>query len=78
MFFVCEQVHRIKENCTQQVEWIRESYTGQIKQFKDFREFGTSQITSIRGQYYDQVCQSILHARELPHSNAAGLVLCFR
>jgi hypothetical protein len=60
IFFVCvclcEQVHRIKENCTQQVEWIRESYTGQIKHFKDFREFGTSQITSIRGQYYDQVC----------------------
>ncbi|CAB3359702.1 Hypothetical predicted protein [Cloeon dipterum] len=50
-----QQVHRIKENCTQQVEWIRESYTGQIKHLKDFRDYGTTHITSIRGQYYEQV-----------------------
>ncbi|XP_059481024.1 leucine-rich repeat and immunoglobulin-like domain-containing nogo receptor-interacting protein 3 [Neocloeon triangulifer] len=50
-----QQVHRIKENCTQQVDWIRESYTGQIKHLKDFRDFGTTHITSIRGQYYEQV-----------------------
>jgi len=59
-----QQVHRIKENCTQQVEWIRESYTGQIKHFKDFRDFGTTQITSIRGQYYEQVSKAFVHTEK--------------
>ncbi|KAF4523382.1 hypothetical protein B566_EDAN005539 [Ephemera danica] len=50
-----QQVHKIKENCTQQVEWIRESYQSQVQHLKDFRDYGTNQLTGMRGQYYDQV-----------------------
>ncbi|KAL0273195.1 UNVERIFIED_CONTAM: hypothetical protein PYX00_005929 [Menopon gallinae] len=50
-----QQVHRIKDNCAQQLEWIRDSYQGQVKHLKDFRDFGTNQLTALRDQYYDQV-----------------------
>lgn len=49
------QVDRIKDNCVQQVDWIQSSYQSQTKHFKDFREYGTQHLTTLRDQYYDQV-----------------------
>ncbi|XP_037928264.1 uncharacterized protein LOC119662661 [Teleopsis dalmanni] len=50
-----QQVHRIRENCAQQVEWIQNSYTTQAKHLKEFRDMGSSHLTSLKDQYYDQV-----------------------
>lgn len=50
--FLYYQVHRIKENCAQQVEWIQSSYTNQTKHLRDL---GTHHITALKDQYYDQV-----------------------
>ncbi|XP_014246187.1 immunoglobulin domain and leucine-rich repeat-containing protein 2 [Cimex lectularius] len=49
------QVHKIKENCAQQVEWICDSYQSQVKNLRDFRDYGTSHLSSMKDQYYDQV-----------------------
>lgn len=49
------QVNRIKDNCTQQMEWIQGSYSTQTKHLKDFRDIGTQHITALRDQYYDQM-----------------------
>lgn len=49
------QAHRIRDNCTQQIEWIQSSYSSQAKHLKDFRDIGTHHLTSLRDQYYDQV-----------------------
>lgn len=54
------QVNRIRENCTQQVEWIQSSYNSQAKYLKEIRNIGTHHITSLRDQYYDQVCRKSL------------------
>ena len=51
---VC-QVHRIKDNCAQQVEWIQTSYQGQVKHLRDIRDYGTNHLSALRDQYYDQV-----------------------
>lgn len=50
-----QQVNRIKDNCTQQVEWIQGSYQTQAKHFREFREYGTQHLVTLRDQYYDQV-----------------------
>ncbi|XP_063987717.1 leucine-rich repeat and immunoglobulin-like domain-containing nogo receptor-interacting protein 3 [Diachasmimorpha longicaudata] len=50
-----QQVHRIKDNCAQQVEWIRDSYEGQMRHIRDIRDYGTSHLTTLKDQYYDQV-----------------------
>ncbi|EZA49909.1 hypothetical protein DMN91_011598 [Ooceraea biroi] len=50
-----QQVHRIKDNCVRQMECIRDSYEGQMQHIRDIRDYGTSQLTMIRDQYYDQV-----------------------
>ncbi|KAL1110437.1 hypothetical protein AAG570_007968 [Ranatra chinensis] len=49
------QVHKIKDNCSQQIEWIRDSYHSQVQNLKDIRDYGTSQLSSMRDQYNDQV-----------------------
>lgn len=49
------QVHRIKDNCAQQVEWIQGSYSTQAKHLREIRDIGTHHITTLRDQYYDQV-----------------------
>lgn len=49
------QVHRIKENCAQQVEWIQSSYSNQSKHLRDI---GNQHITTMKDQYYDQVKQT--------------------
>uniref|UniRef100_A0A0K8THX7 Ig-like domain-containing protein n=3 Tax=Lygus hesperus TaxID=30085 RepID=A0A0K8THX7_LYGHE len=49
------QVHKIKENCVTQVEWICDSYQNQVKNLKDIRDYGTSHISSMKEQYYEQV-----------------------
>lgn len=49
------QVNRIKDNCAQQMEWIQGSYQSQTKHLKDFRDIGTQHLTTLRGQYCDQV-----------------------
>lgn len=46
------QVHRIKENCAQQVEWIQGSYSNQTKHLRDL---GTHHIVALKDQYFDQV-----------------------
>jgi hypothetical protein len=48
-------VHRIKDNCAQQVEWIQSSYQGQVKHLRDIRDYGTNHLSALRDQYYDQV-----------------------
>ncbi|XP_060530287.1 leucine-rich repeats and immunoglobulin-like domains protein 3 [Cylas formicarius] len=50
-----QQVNRIKDNCAQQMEWIQGSYQTQAKHLKDFRDIGTQHLTTLRGQYCDQV-----------------------
>lgn len=50
-----QQVHKIKDNCAEQVEWIRDSYQGQVKHLRDIRDYGTHHLTSLHGQYVDQV-----------------------
>ncbi|KAJ8927043.1 hypothetical protein NQ314_020530 [Rhamnusium bicolor] len=50
-----EDVHRIRDNCAQQMEWIQNSYQSQAKHLKDFRDIGTQHLTTLRGQYCDQV-----------------------
>lgn len=49
------QVHRIRDNCAQQVEWIQSSYQGQVKHLRDIRDYGTNHLNALRDQYYDQV-----------------------
>lgn len=49
------QVQKIKDNCTQQMEKIRESYSGQSDRLRDICDYGTAQISSIRDNYYSQV-----------------------
>lgn len=54
-------MHRIRENCVQQVEWIQSSYTSQAKYLKEFRDMGSTHLTALKDQYYDQViCASFL------------------
>nr|XP_023014244.1 uncharacterized protein LOC111504011 [Leptinotarsa decemlineata] len=50
-----QQVHRIKDNCAQQMDWIQNSYQSQAKHLKDFRDIGTAHLSTLRGQYCDQV-----------------------
>lgn len=50
-----QQVSRIRENCNQQMEWIQNSYHSQTKHLKDFRDISSAHITTLRGQYQDQV-----------------------
>ncbi|XP_044254527.1 immunoglobulin domain and leucine-rich repeat-containing protein 2-like [Tribolium madens] len=50
-----QQVNRIKENCAQQMEWIQNSYQTQTKHLKDFRDIGSQHLSTLRGQYCDQV-----------------------
>lgn len=49
------QVHRIRENCVQQMERIHQGYAGQVKYLRGVRVYGTQQLTTIREQYNDQV-----------------------
>ncbi|BES90418.1 LRR_TYP [Nesidiocoris tenuis] len=49
------QVQKIKENCVTQVEWICDSYQNQVKNFKDIRDYGTSHLSLMKEQYYEQV-----------------------
>ncbi|KAL3267153.1 hypothetical protein HHI36_011292 [Cryptolaemus montrouzieri] len=50
-----QQVTRIKDNCNQQMDWIQNSYQSQAKHLKDFRDIGTAHLSTLRGQYQDQV-----------------------
>lgn len=53
--FLSIKVHRIKENCTQQMDWIQNSYSSQATHLRNIRDIGTNHLTSMRDQYYDQV-----------------------
>lgn len=46
------KVSRIRENCTQQCDWIQTSYSSQAK---NLRDIGSHHISSMRDQYTDQV-----------------------
>lgn len=37
------------------MEWIQNSYQSQAKHLKDFRDIGSAHLTTLRGQYHDQV-----------------------
>lgn len=50
-----QQVHRIKENCTQQMDWIQNSYSSQATHLRNIRDIGTNHLTAMKDQYYDQV-----------------------
>lgn len=41
------------------MEWIQNSYQAQAKHLKDFRDIGSAHLTTLRGQYHDQVCISL-------------------
>jgi hypothetical protein len=49
------QVARIRENCTQQCDWIQNSYSSQTKNLRDIRDIGSHHISTMRDQYSDQV-----------------------
>lgn len=87
-FYVCQlfnallsirfwQVHRIKDNCAQQVDWIQGSYSTQAKHLREIRDIGTHHLTTLRDQYYDQVsidlCNTVLDSKQcalLVHSRS--------
>ena len=71
------QVHRIKDNCAQQVDWIQGSYSTQAKHLREIRDIGTHHLTTLRDQYYDQVsidlCNTVLDSKQcalLVHSRS--------
>ena len=37
------------------MERVRENYNFQVQNIRDFRQYGSSQVTSVRDQYYEQV-----------------------
>ncbi len=45
----------IRENCASQMDRVRENYNSQIQNLKDIRQYGSSQLSAVRGQYYEQV-----------------------
>jgi hypothetical protein len=49
------KVSRIRENCTQQCDWIHNSYATQAKNLRDIRDIGSHHICTMRDQYNDQV-----------------------
>lgn len=51
----CLQVHRIKENCTQQMDWIQNSYSTQASHLRNIRDIGSNHLSSMKDNYYDQV-----------------------
>lgn len=56
---IFSKVHRIRENCTQQCDWIQNSYSSQSKNLREIRDIGSHHISSVRDQYNDQVSQSL-------------------
>lgn len=60
-------MHKIKDNCVQQVEWICDSYQNQVKNLKDIRDYGTSHLSSMKDQYYEQVSKDKLPLDSYSH-----------
>ena len=54
-FFFLFQSEWIRQNCAVQMERVRENYNFQVQNIRDFRQYGSSQVTSVRDQYYEQV-----------------------
>lgn len=48
-------MHRIKENCTQQMDWIQNSYSTQASHLRNIRDIGSNHLSSMKDNYYDQV-----------------------
>ena len=48
-------MHRIRDNCVQQMGKIQTSYQGQVKYLRDVRDTRTRQLATVREQYNDQV-----------------------
>lgn len=53
--YVLLQVHRIKENCTQQMDWIQGSYSTQASHLRNIRDIGSNHLSSMKDNYCDQV-----------------------
>ena len=53
--FLFAQSDWIRENCASQMDRVRENYNSQIQNLKDIRQYGSSQLSAVRGQYYEQV-----------------------
>lgn len=58
---------RIRENCTQQCDWIQSGYSSQTKNLRDMREIGSHHLCTMRDQYSDQVINSSREFPEKPH-----------
>jgi len=37
------------------MERVRDNYNTQIQNLKDIRQYGSTQLSAVRGQYYEQV-----------------------
>ncbi len=49
------QTDWIRQNCAVQMEKVRENYNSQVQNIKDIKQYGHSQIQSVREQYFEQV-----------------------
>ena len=45
----------IRQNCAVQMERVRDNYKGQVQHIRDFKQYGSSQISAVREQYFEQV-----------------------
>lgn len=50
-----QQSDWIRENCAIQMERVRDNYNGQVQNLKDIRQMGSSHITAVRYQYFEQM-----------------------
>lgn len=50
-----QQSEWIRQNCAVQMERVRENYNWQIQNLRDIRHYGSSQLTAVRDQYYEQM-----------------------
>ena len=52
MFF---QSDWIRQNCAVQMERVRDNYNFQVQNLRDIRQYGSTHVTAVRDQYYEQV-----------------------
>ena len=45
----------IRQNCAVQMERVRDNYNFQVQNLRDIRQYGSTQVTAVRDQYYEQV-----------------------
>ena len=45
----------IRQNCAVQMERVRDNYNFQVQNLRDIRQYGSTHVTAVRDQYYEQV-----------------------